>query len=67
MWQWLNGKKTIFGLILTVLAWLAAQAPAILPVFGLEAVLVAKIAGVLLTVVGVGHKIYKWLYKEDHP
>lgn len=67
IWDFMNGKKVLVGVIVTVLAWLATNAAVILPVLGVDAVLVAKISGVLLTVVGVAHKIYKFLYKEEHP
>jgi hypothetical protein len=67
IWDFMNGKKVIAGVVITVLAWLAANATVILPVLGVDAVLVTKIAGILLTVVGVAHKIYKFIYKEDHP
>lgn len=67
IWTKLNGYKTLFGAIITAVAYLVAGLPVILPVFGLEAVLVAKVAGIGLTVVGILHKVYKFLYKEEHP
>lgn len=66
IWEFLNGKKTVAGLIITVLAYILSMEPVILPVFGVSAVLVAKIVGITTTVVGVAHKIYKFLYKEEH-
>jgi hypothetical protein len=66
LWEWLNGKKTLMGIIITVLAWLATNVPVILPAVGIDAILVAKITGILLTVVGIAHKVYKFLYKEEH-
>jgi VIT1/CCC1 family predicted Fe2+/Mn2+ transporter len=67
LWDWLNGKKTLIGAIITGLAYIAGALPAVLPFFGVEAVLAAKIVGIAVTVVGVAHKIYKFIYKEDHP
>lgn len=67
LWAWFDGKKTIVGAVITALAWAATNAAVILPVLGVDTVLVAKIGGILLTVVGVAHKIYKFLYKEEHP
>lgn len=67
LWAWLDGKKTVVGLIITVAAQVAGYLPAVLPFFGLEAQQVATIVGISATVLGVLHKVYKWLYKEDHP
>jgi VIT1/CCC1 family predicted Fe2+/Mn2+ transporter len=67
IWDWLNGKKTIIGAIITALAFVAGALPAVLTAFGVSAVLVAKVVGISTTVVGIAHRIYKWLYKEDHP
>ncbi len=67
LWTWLNGKKTIFGAIITAVAFIASGLGAILPLFGLSAVTVAKVVGIALTIVGILHKIYKFIYKEDHP
>lgn len=68
LWDFLNGKKTIVGAFITVVAYLVAGIPlaAALCTTTVCATTVAKVAGVGLTVVGVLHKIYKFLYKEEH-
>lgn len=59
IWNWLNGNKIEFGL---VLAWLASKIPPSLPLFGLEWLswkeVLEALAGVL-TGVGVIHRIAK--------
>jgi hypothetical protein len=67
IWDFLNGKKLIAGAILTALTVLAGYLPAVLAFFGVDAVQVAQYVGIATMVVGVAHKIYKFLYKEDHP
>lgn len=67
VWEFLNGKKTLIGAIITLLSVVATQLGVLLPLFGLDGVLVAKIVGVATFAVGVAHKIYKFIYKEDHP
>lgn len=66
-WDFMNGKKVIVGAIITVLGVIAGYIPVVLPFFGVDAALVVKIVGIATTVVGVAHKIYKFLYKEEHP
>jgi hypothetical protein len=67
LWKWLDGKKVIIGAIITTLSVIASSLPAILAAFGLEAVQISTIMGIVLMVVGICHKIYKFIYKEDHP
>jgi hypothetical protein len=66
IWDFMNGKKTAVGLIITALAFLAGFVPALMAALGVEALLVAKVAGVLTTIVGIAHKVYKFVYKEEH-
>ena len=67
LWKFMDGKKTIFGLLITAVSAVATAVPAILAVFGVDAVHVAAVVGVATTVVGILHKIYKFLYKEEPP
>lgn len=67
IWDWLNGKKTIIGLVITILATIAGYLPIVLPVLGVDAVLVAKIVGIATTILGLLHKLYKWAFGEEHP
>lgn len=67
LWAWLNGKKTVIGAILTAIGVAVGYMPAVLAFFGVEADKIVTIVGVATTVVGVLHKIYKWIYKEEHP
>jgi hypothetical protein len=66
LWDFLNGKKTIIGAAITVLAIIAGALPVVLAAVGVDAILVAKVVGIATTVVGVAHKLYKFLYKEEH-
>ena len=65
-WDFMNGKKVIAGVIITVLATAAGYLPAVLVFFGVGAVQIAQYVGIATTVVGIAHKIYKFIYKEDH-
>jgi hypothetical protein len=67
IWDYLNGKKVIAGVIITVLAAIAGYLAPALNLFGVDPVLVAKVVGIATTVVGIAHKIYKFIYKEEHP
>lgn len=66
LWTKVDGWKTTVGIVITILAFASDNAQVILNTVGVDAVMTAKIVGVLVTVVGVAHKIYKWTYKEDH-
>lgn len=68
LWDFMNGKKTIVGAIITVVAYVVAGIPlaAALCTTTVCATTVAKVGGIGLTVVGVLHKAYKFLYREDH-
>lgn len=67
LWEFMNGKKTIFGAVLTALGVAAMYLAPVLTFFGLDAAHVATYVGVLTTVIGLLHKVYKFLYKEEHP
>ena len=73
IWDWLNGKKLIIGAIITLLAELQvallAAIPAIQAAFpSTSKIVVWSTAGVgaLGTIVGLGHKLYKFIYHEEH-
>lgn len=66
-WNLISGWKTVIGVIITILAFLSDNAIEFTSAFGMDAVLAAKVAGILVTIVGVAHKLYKFLYKEEHP
>ncbi len=66
-WEYMNGKKLVVGAIITAVSVLATQLGVLLPLLGLDAVLVAKVVGIATMVVGVLHKVYKFIYKEEHP
>jgi len=65
-WDFMNGKKTVVGLIITALGFAAGFVPALLAALGVGAVTVVKVTGILTTVLGVAHKIYKFVYNEEH-
>lgn len=67
IWKFMDGKKTIFGLVVTALSAIAAVVPAVLAVFGIAAVKVAAVVGVFSTVIGALHRAYKFFYKEELP
>lgn len=70
IWAALDGKKTIFGAVIAVVSYLAAGVPLVSPLCGENAACVAHVAtvgGVLLFIVGVLHKAYKFIYKTDAP
>jgi hypothetical protein len=66
-WTFMNGKKTVVGLTITALAWLSTFVPAVMAALGSQPSQIAAVTGVLITVVGIVHKIYKFIYKEEHP
>ena len=65
-WEWANGKKTLVGGIVTLIAF-APQIAATLTSFGVDPDLTLKIVGGATVAVGVAHKVYKSLYGEEHP
>jgi hypothetical protein len=66
IWKFMNGKKVVVGAILTLIS-LLPQVAALLPVFGVEPQVAIGIAGGLTTLIGLLHKAYKFIYKEEHP
>jgi VIT1/CCC1 family predicted Fe2+/Mn2+ transporter len=66
-WTYMSGKKTAVGAVITVVASIAVGLPLILPLFIADAALIAQITGIALTIVGVLHKLYKFIYREKHP
>ncbi len=65
VWEFLDGKKTVVGSVIVALSVAAGYLPAVLAFFGVAAVKASTIVGVVTTVVGVAHKVYKFLYKEE--
>jgi len=65
VWAYLNGKKLLIGAILTVLSMVAEQLAVLLPVL-LPPATALRYVGAATAVVGILHKIYKFVYKEDH-
>jgi len=61
VWQWLNGKKVVLSAIAATLLIVGDQLGILLPLLGVNGVIVAKVATVILGVVGVIHKIVKAL------
>jgi hypothetical protein len=66
-WEYMNGKKTVVGAIITAVSVGIGYLPAVLAFFGVDAVQIATYVGIATTVVGILHKIYKFIYKEEHP
>jgi hypothetical protein len=64
VWTFLNGKKTVIGAVITLVAYVVGGLP-LLAAF-LPAVTVAKVVGVGVFVVGALHKVYKFVYREEH-
>lgn len=65
VWTYLNGKKTLIGAILTVLGMIGDQLAVLLPVLIGPAKAVQYI-GISTAVIGALHKLYKFVYKEEH-
>jgi hypothetical protein len=68
IWQFMDGKKTLVGATITILAYLSAGVPlaAAFCTTTVCATTVAKVSGVSLTVLGIAHRIYKAIYRENH-
>lgn len=66
IWDWLNGKKTVVGAVITIVAF-APEIIAQLPNFGVSPEDTARVLGIAVTVVGLLHKAYKFIYREEHP
>lgn len=74
IWNLLNGKKTIIGGALSLLAILSSALVTALPILASMFPATSKVviwtsavSGVLFTAVGWGHKLYKRIYGEEHP
>lgn len=65
IWTWLNGKKTVIGAIILALTTVAGYLPSVLDFFGVADLQIAAIVGVVTTVLGILHKLYKWLFNEE--
>jgi hypothetical protein len=65
IWAYLNGKKTVIGAILTIIGMIGDQLAVLLPVLLSPAEAVQYI-GIATTVIGGLHKLYKFVYKEEH-
>lgn len=64
--QWLNGKKTVIGAVITIVAAVPALLGATLPAFGVDALHVAQYVGYSVLAVGLLHKGYKTCFGEEH-
>lgn len=64
LWKWLNGKKTLIGAAITIVAYVVGGLP-LLAAF-LPAAKVAEIVGIGTFIVGLLHKLYKFVYREEH-
>ena len=67
LWEFLNGKKTVVGAVITAVSVAATYLLPVLTFFGVDPAKVGVIVGVVTTVVGVLHKAYKFIYKEELP
>ena len=67
VWDFLNGKKTVVGGVITAVAVAVQYLPSVLPFVGVDAAQVGVYVGVATTVLGLLHKVYKFVYKEEHP
>jgi hypothetical protein len=65
VWTWLDGKKSVIGLILTATGGLALYLPAVAVQFP-NAKWIVVTAGIIQTVNGLLHKAYKAKYNEEH-
>ena len=61
VWNWLNGKKTLLGAILLGVPVVWEALTPILTASGVTEAKVVAVAGVIATVVGLGHKLLKFL------
>ncbi len=58
-WNWLDGKKTVIGVVLVAAPGVIVKASAVAAASGVDPAKVAQYAGIAVAVVGVAHKIYK--------
>jgi len=65
IWSWLDGKKTIAGLIVSAIGGLAVFTPQIAAVFP-NAKWAVVAVGVTQFLNGWAHKAYKYKYNEDY-
>lgn len=67
LWNWLNGKKTLIGVVLLSIPVIWEGVAQILSAGGMGAEQVAAIGGAILAVVGIAHKILKALGVASRP
>ncbi len=65
-WKFLNGKKTYFGLLITLIAFLAGWLPSVAVAFP-TVIIIAKAAGLTQALNGILHAAYKLATGEEHP
>lgn len=68
VWQWFDGRKTKIGVVITIVSYVVGGIPLVAGLCN-TAVCVAtvgKASGIGLTVVGLLHKGYKFIYREEH-
>lgn len=61
----LNGKKTIIGGVISIMAFTPSIA-AVLPSLGVGEPIALKITGACILTVGFAHKAYKYVFGEEH-
>lgn len=64
-WTWLDGKKSVIGLLLTATGGLAFFIPQVAAAFP-NAKWIVVTAGVVQGINGILHKAYKMRYNEEH-
>jgi hypothetical protein len=71
VWEFLNGKKTQIGILISLLSVLqlalVQAGPALAQLVPQYGPTITAIVGGATVVVGLAHKLYKAIYKEDHP
>jgi VIT1/CCC1 family predicted Fe2+/Mn2+ transporter len=64
IWDWLSGKKTTVGAIITIIAYLAGVIPLLAPFVPADKLVEA--VGISTMIIGLLHRLYKYIYGEEH-
>ena len=59
VWTFLNGKKVVIGATITLLSQVVPYLNTVLPAFSVDAAKTANVVGLVVTAVGLLHKLYK--------